>query len=115
MLLDFGADPGSGKPQQKWSLGLILWAAAEIAVTPFTIGRHLDRVVYPKGWRAAAFYGAIVLLVGGMTSVGVTFGPPLTSFDSPWPLVVAGTVQIIVGSRVARFVLFRRSDDLPAG
>lgn len=33
-LLDFGADPGAGRPHQTWSLALVLWAAAEIAVTP---------------------------------------------------------------------------------
>ena len=111
-LLDFGADPGAGRPRQTWSLALVVWAAAEIAVTPFVIGRNLDRVVPPTAWRAGAFYGGIALLLGGMTTIGVTFGSPLPSFESPWPLVVAGTLQIIVGSQLARRALLRRADDL---
>jgi len=83
-------------------------------VTPFVIGRNLDRVVLPTGWKAGVFYGGIALLLGGMTTIGVTFGPPLPSFESPWPLVVAGTLQIIVGSQLARRALLRRTDDLPS-
>ena len=67
-LLDFGADPGAGRPRQTWSLALVLWAAAEIAVTPFVIGRNLDRVVLPTGWRAGAFYGGIALRSVGARS-----------------------------------------------
>ena len=105
-LLDFGADSGP-RPRQTWSLFLVLWAAAEIAVTPFVIGRNLDRVVLPTGWRAGAFYGGIALLLGGMITIGVTFGPPPHPFASPWPLVVAGTIQIIVGAQIARRGLLR--------
>jgi hypothetical protein len=115
MLLDFGSDSGPGRPHQTWGLGLVLWAVAEIAVTPFVIGRNLDRVVLPTGWRASVFYGGIALLLGGMTTIGVTFGRRPYPFDSPWPLVVAGTIQIIVGSRLARHVLLRRTDHLPSG
>jgi hypothetical protein len=113
MLLEFGSDPRPGRAHQTWSLGLVLWAVAEIAVTPFVIGRNLDRVVLPTGWRAGVFYGGIVLLVGGMTTIGVTFRSPPYPFDSPWPFVFAGTIQIIVGSQLARRVLLRRI--LPSG
>jgi hypothetical protein len=109
MLLDFGADPSPGRPRQTWSLFLVLWAAAEIAVTSFLIGGNLDRVVLPTGWRAGAFYSGIALLLGGMIMIGVTFAPPPYPFDSPWPLVVAGTIQIIVGAQMARRVLLRRA------
>jgi hypothetical protein len=88
---------------------------AEIAVTPFVIGRNLDRVALPTGWTAGAFYGGIALLLGGMTTIGVTFGPPPYPFDSPWPLVVAGTVQIIAGAQLARRVLLRRTEHLSRG
>ena len=114
MLLEFGSDPGAGRPRQTWSLCLVLWAVAEIAVTPVVIGRNLDRVALPSGWRAAVFYGGIVLLLGGMTTIGVTFRSPPYPFDSPWPLVGAGTIQIILGSQLARRVLLRR-DHLPSG
>jgi hypothetical protein len=107
MLLEFGGDPGPGRPSQTWSIGLVLWAAGEIAMTPFVIGLKLDRVVLPTGWRAGVFYGGIALLAAGMTTIGVTFGSPPHRFESPWPLVVAGTIQIIVGARLARRVLLR--------
>jgi hypothetical protein len=44
-----------------------------------------------------------------MITIGVTFKPPPYPFESPWPLVVAGTIQIIVGAQLARRGLLRRA------
>jgi hypothetical protein len=114
MLFEFGSDPGPGKRHQPLSLLLVWWAVAEIAVTPFVIGRNLDRVVFPTGWKAGFFYGGIALLLGGMTMIGLTFGSPPFPSESPWPFVVAGTIQIIVGSQLARRGLLRRTDNVPS-
>lgn len=109
MLLDYGLDTVPGQ-KQSWSLLLVLWAAAELLATPFLIGSRLNRAQLPTGTRAVMFIFGIVVILGGMAAVAITFGSRISWLGSPWPLVVAGALAIIAGTRLARRALFPPAD-----
>ncbi len=107
MLLDLGLDQPE-ESQHRLPLVFVLWAAAEVLLTPFLIGHCLRESGIPKGWWLAAFVSGMALIAGGMLTIAVTFGERITWLDSPWPLVVTGSLGIIVGTRLSRLAMRRR-------